>query len=145
MHRVLTRYRRRYDRWITRSAPPPLLIARIGLGIVIGLAGAHKLIAPAVWTEYAAPQVLSVWPTTLLSFETFILANGVIEVLFGVALVAGIGTSLLAGIVALSLVGVLLNLVLAGVTTGAHVDVLIRDLGLATLAVCLTILAAGEP
>lgn len=118
----------------------PLL--RGGLGVVLFLAGAHKLVAPAIWTNYAAPWVTDVWPVWLLDFESFMILNGVIEVLFGIALVANVYPTVLAGITALSLLAVVINLGTGALTTGEHVDILIRDLGLVVLATGVTLLCA---
>lgn len=53
-------YVRRYSDYAYPTVP-------IGLGVVILFAGANKLVAPAVWTEYAAPWVTYLWPESVLS------------------------------------------------------------------------------
>lgn len=61
---------------------------RVGFGAMI-LPGAHKLVAPKVWTKYAAPWVNVHWPETLFTFRFAMILNGVFEVLFGLALIRG--------------------------------------------------------
>lgn len=138
----LREYRAGYARWITRVMPAPQAVLRGGLGLVIGMAGLHKLLAPTVWTKYAAPPVEAMWPSAVISFEQAMVLNGVLEVLFGVVLLWGVLTSVVAGIVFLSLLGVVANLALVAVTTGQYVDILIRDLGLTALALGVTIQSA---
>lgn len=137
-----TRYRERYVTSIGGYANYALPLMRIGLGAVILLAGAHKLVAPEVWTRYAAPWVTGLWPETLIAFERAMVLNGAFEVLFGLALVAGVYTAVIAGIVALSLGAVVLDLLTGAVMTGKYVDILIRDVGLLSLATGVTVLSA---
>lgn len=125
------------DRHANRAYPT----MRVGLGIVILLAGAHKLVRPDVWTGYAAPWVLSAWP---LPMEPTMVVNGAIEVVFGVALIAGVRTTAVAGITAISLAAVLVNLASVALLSGEFVDILIRDAGLTVLAVAVTLEAAAR-
>ena len=86
------------------------------------------------WDKYLAPQVVSMLP---FSGHTFMQIVGVIEI------VAGIGVMLLprifAYVVSAWLVGIILNLLIAG----AYFDVALRDLGLALGALALGRLAAS--
>ena len=125
------------DRHAGRAYPT----MRVGLGVVILLAGAHKLVHPDVWTAYAAPWVLAAWP---LPMEPTMVVNGAIEVAFGVALIAGVWTTVVAGITAVSLAAVLVNLASVSLLAGEFVDVLIRDAGLTVLAVAVTLEAAAR-
>lgn len=134
-----TGYYDSYVEYVQRWVPNTFEVMRLGLGGVILLAGAHKLVAPAVWTAYAAPVVTAFWPEAVLSFEGFMVINGVVEVLFGLVLLIDRYTPLVAGVVALSLAGVVLNLAVGALATGKFVDVLIRDLGLTILAVGVTL------
>ena len=134
-----TGYYDSYVKYVQRWVPNTFEVMRLGLGGVILLAGAHKLVAPAVWTAYAAPVVTAFWPEAVLSFEGFMVINGVLEVLFGLVLLLDRYTPLVAGVVALSLAGVVLNLAVGALTTGKFVDILIRDLGLTILAVVVTL------
>lgn len=135
-------YRERYVTAVGAHADAALPVMRVGLGVVILLAGAHKLVAPGVWTAYAAPWVSALWPDALVSMEAAMVLNGAIEVLFGLALVAGVYPAIAAGIVALSMAAVVVNLLTGAATTGEHVDVLIRDVGLVVLATGVTLLSA---
>lgn len=119
------------DGWLAPRAPLAPAVLRIGLGLVILLEGAHKLVAPEAWAAYAAPWVLALWPAPMVPT---MLANGVIEVGFGLALVADRYATLAAAVVAVSIAFVVVNLATIGATTGQFVDVAIRDVGLVALA-----------
>lgn len=106
-----------------------------GFTIAPILAGADKFFDLLCdWDNYLAPQVVSMLP---FSGHTFMLIVGVIEI------VAGIGVMLLprifAYVVSAWLVGIILNLLIAG----AYLDVALRDLGLALGALALGRLAAS--
>jgi hypothetical protein len=122
--RTYTEYR---DRWASVGAHAGYAfpVARLGLGSAI-------LLAPAVWTNYAAPWVTP--PGAPLSLETATVLNGAVETLFGVAL--------LAGVTALSLAAVVFGLLTGAATTGAFVDILVHDVGLFVLAVRVTLCSA---
>ena len=97
------------------------------------LAGADKLFDLLCdWDKYLAPQVANLLP---FSGHTFTLIVGVIEI------VAGIGVMLLprifAYVVSAWLIGIILNLLIAG----TYFDVALRDLGLALGALALGRLA----
>lgn len=134
-----TGYYDSYVAYVQRWEPNTFEVMRLGLGAVILLAGAHKLVAPMVWTAYAAPVVTDLWPEAVISFEGFMVINGVLEVLFGLVLLLDRYTPLVAGVVALSLAAVVFNLAVGALTTGKFVDILIRDLGLTILAVGVTL------
>lgn len=117
----------------------PLL--RIGLGLVVLLAGLHKLVAPGDWAVFVVPPFDVVLPTTP---RQFMLANGVLELPFGAALLADRYTTLAAATVALSLAATVGYLAVASALGGTFVDELIRDIGLVALATGVTIRSAGE-
>jgi uncharacterized membrane protein YphA (DoxX/SURF4 family) len=144
MSTTYTKYRARYVGYLDRYSGHALPVMRIGLGAVIFLAGAHKLVAPEVWTKYAAPRVTGFWPESLLSFELVMMASGGFELLLGVALIAGFYTTVIAGITTLSLLAVVFDLATGALLTGEFVDVLIRDIGLVSLALGVTLLSARE-
>jgi hypothetical protein len=106
-----------------------------GFTIAPILAGADKFFHLLCdWDKYLAPQVVSMLP---FSGHTFMQIVGVIEI------VAGIGVMLLprifAYVVSAWLVGIILNLLIAG----AYLDVALRDLGLALGALALGRLASS--
>ena len=110
-------------------------ILRWGFTAAPILAGADKFFHLLCdWDKYLAPQVAAMLP---FSGHTFMLIVGVIEI------VAGIGVMLLprifAYVVSAWLVGIILNLVLAG----AYFDVALRDFGLALGALALARLAGS--
>lgn len=125
----------RSDDWIARHRHLAGAVLRVGLGLTILLAGAHKLVAPDVWHAYLAPSIAAVWPTTVLPLDpTFVLFGGS-EVLFGVLLLADWHTPTVALLTALSLAGVVANLGIAVAAGEPVVDVLIRDIGLTVFAI----------
>lgn len=117
---------------------------RVGLGIVVLLAGVSKYVQTAMWTKYYAPWFGRLWPTTLVSLETLTYAQGFFEILFGIALMLGFHTSLVAGIWALTMLGIVINLFTVFVTSGKYVGILIRDVGLFSLAVGVMLLSANR-
>jgi len=122
-------------------APRPWVVLRVGLGVVILLAGLHKLVAPDDWGVYLAPLFADRWPVPVdLSMVVF----GVSELPFGLALIAGHYTTLSAAVVAVSMLGVLVDLGILWVQTGAGADVAIRDLGIFVLASGVAIRSAGD-
>lgn len=142
MRSSLAAYRAAYVGAIASFGEYAYPVLRIGLGLVLLLGGVHKVVAPEVWTVYAAPWVRALWPESLLTLSTAMRLNGLVEVGFGAVLIAGVYTPIAAGIVALSLVGVLVDLLSVALTSGRFVDVLLRDLGLLVLAIGVTVLAA---
>lgn len=124
--------------------PTATVIARVGLGGTLLLLGVHKLLAPGAWVVYVTGWLA---PWLVVQPTTFMLANGVIEVVFGGALIADRYTGLVAGVTALSLVATAVYLGFVATTTaGQFGDVALRDLGLAVLAVVVTVDAArGTP
>lgn len=112
--------------------PAQATVARVGLGAMVLLAGVHKLLAPAAWTAYVTDWLA---PWLVVSPVVFMLVNGVLEVGFGVAIVADRWTVLSAGVAAVSLTATVGYLaVVALLENGLFVDVLVRDIGLAALA-----------
>lgn len=117
-------------------------LARVGLGLVILLAGIHKLLAPEAWAVYVVSPFDRLLPVTPVEF---MLLNGVLEPPFALALLVDRYTVFAAGFVTLSLVATVAYLsVAAFLTGGAFVDVIVRDVGLAALAASVTIRAAGR-
>jgi len=124
----------RFDAAVGRYAGYAGPALRGGLGVVILLAGAHKLVAPGAWHAYLAPLFADPWPTALLPLDPTFVLFGVSEVLFGLLLLADWHTPTVATLTALSLLGVVLNLVVGVAQGRPHADVLVRDVGLTLLA-----------
>lgn len=123
-------------------APPPAAVARVGLGLTILLAGVHKLVAPAAWAAYVTDWLA---PWLLVSPDTFMLVNGVLEVGFGLAILADRWTAVAAGVTAVSLTATVCYLALVAVLDGGRfLDVLVRDVGLTALAWAVTLRALRE-
>ncbi|MDY6766208.1 MAG: DoxX family membrane protein [Candidatus Nanohaloarchaea archaeon] len=114
-------------------------VLRVGLGMMVVLAGVHKLVNPTIWSSYIAPWALTVLQMAGIPADLFMRANGVVETVAGLAILGNRYTTVAAGLISLSLLGIVINMVTAG---GAFLDVLIRDIGLLALAVGVTLLAA---
>jgi len=132
-------YGRVMDR-VTRFAartPEPSVLARIGLGLMVLLAGVHKLAAPGAWAVYVTDWLA---PWLVVSPVVFMLVNGVLEVGFGLAILADRLTPIAAGVAAVSLSATVAYLgVVAVLEGGLFLDVLVRDVGLAGLAWAVTV------
>lgn len=114
---------------------------RVGLGVVILLAGLHKLVAPGAWAVYLAPAFAAVWP---VSVESSMVVFGLTELPVGLALLADRYAALAAAVVAVSMLGVLVDLTVAVAQTGRYADVLVRDLAVTALAVGVALQSAGD-
>ena len=110
----------------------PSTLARIGLGSMVFAAGVHKLVDPLAWTVYVVEWLA---PFLVVSPVVFMLANGVLEVGFGAAIVADRYTAFGSAVAAVSLTATCLYLAVVFVVEGGLFgDVLARDVGLAGLA-----------
>jgi uncharacterized membrane protein YphA (DoxX/SURF4 family) len=112
------------------SLNAPFWALRIGLGLGAFLAGLDKFFnILAQWDMYLSPLATKVVP---VSAGTFMRGVGVIEMLAGLALLAGI-TRLGGYVVAVWLILIALNLV----TTGLFYDLAVRDVEIAIAAFTL--------
>ena len=105
-------------------------VLRIGLGAAAFLAGLDKFFnLLADWPKYLSPLVTQVVP---LSAQTFMQVAGVIEMIAGLAILAGL--TRLGGYVVM---GWLIAIAISLVTTGAYFDVAVRDVLMALAAFTL--------
>jgi uncharacterized membrane protein YphA (DoxX/SURF4 family) len=116
---------------VADRAPRPGAIAQFGLGAMVLLAGVHKLLDPAAWTLYVVPWLE---PFIVLSPTDFMLANGWLEVGFGLALLLDRYVAFASLVAAVSLTATVAYLAVVWATTGQFGDVIARDVGLAGLA-----------
>lgn len=121
---------------VAEWAPPPGLLARVALGAMLLLAGVHKLLDPAAWTVYVVDWLE---PFIVVSPTTFMLANGWLELGFGLLLLVDRYTAFAAFVAAASLSATVGYLAVVWVTTGQFGDVVARDVGLAGLAWAVTV------
>jgi hypothetical protein len=128
----------RYRAWVARG-PDPTTVARVGLGLTILLAGAHKLVAPGAWAGYVVGWAE---PLVVVSPRTFMWLNGPPEVLVGGLLLADRWTALAATVVAVSLAGTLAYLGLAALSGTVFATAIVRDVGLFGLAVSVLVASA---
>lgn len=127
---------------IAARAPAPSVIARVGLGTMVFLAGVHKLAAPEMWAVYVTDWLT---PWIVVSPVVFMLINGVLEIGFGLAIVADRWTAVGAGVAAVSLSATVGYLALVAVLeSGLYLDILVRDVGLAALAWAVVVDALGK-
>jgi hypothetical protein len=122
------------------AAADTATVARLGLGVMLVLAGVHKLLAPAVWAVYVTDWLA---PWLVVSPRLFMLANGPPEVLVGALLLADRYVAPATAVAAVSLPVTVLYLAVVAATDGRFVDVLIRDVGLAALAWVVLLDALG--
>ncbi|WP_367996430.1 DoxX family membrane protein [Haloferax volcanii] len=128
---------------VAARAPEPTTVARVGLGAMVFAAGVHKLLDPLSWSAYVVPWLA---PLFVVSPVTFVLANGVLEVGFGAAIVADRYTALASAVAAVSLSATCLYLAVVFVVEGGLFgDVLARDIGLAGLAWAVLIDSLRRP
>lgn len=123
-----------YHRAVCRRSHLAGPLLRAGLGATIALAGAHKLVAPGAWHAYLAPLFATLWPTALVPLDPAFVLFGVSEVIVGGLLLADRWASLMAAVVAVSMLGVVVNLAVAVAQGEPHADVLVRDVGLTLYA-----------
>jgi len=117
---------------LAARAPAPPVLARVGLGSMVLLAGVHKLAAPGAWAVYVTDWLA---PWLVVSPVAFMLLNGVLEVGFGLAILGDRWTAFAAGVAAVSLSATVGYLALVALLDGGlFLDVLVRDVGLAALA-----------
>ena len=113
----------------TSAAHQVTNILRITYGILPIAAGADKFMHLLVnWDQYLAPAIADILPLTP---HTFMLLVGVIEIIAGILVLAKpkIGSP----IVALWLLGIVINLLISG----QYFDVAVRDLVMSIGAFCL--------
>ncbi|WP_254829993.1 DoxX family membrane protein [Haloglomus salinum] len=127
---VLDTVRRRGEDAAAR-APSSATLARVGLGLMVLLAGVHKLLAPGAWAFYVVDWLE---PFIVLSPVDFMLLNGWLELAFGLAIIVDRYTAFAAAVAAVSLTATVGYLGIVWVTAGRFGDVLARDVGLAALA-----------
>lgn len=112
-------------------------VLRIGLGTAAFLAGLDKFFnILADWTMYLSPLVTKLLP---LSAATFMRVAGVIEMIAGIAILAGF-TRLGGYVVMAWLLGIAVNLV----TTGMFYDIAVRDVEMSLAAFTLARLSEAR-
>lgn len=113
------------------QAPHPQTLSRWGLGLMLLVAGGHKLLDPSAWAVYVTNWLA---PWLVVSPTVFMLANGYLEIGFGAALLADRYTVFAAFIAAVSLTLTTGYLMIVWITAGVFGDVVARDIGLTGLA-----------
>ena len=113
------------------QVPHPQTLSRWGLGLMLLAAGGHKLLDPSAWAVYVTNWLA---PWLVVSPTGFMLANGYLEIGFGVALLANRYTAFAAFVAAVSLTLTTAYLTIVWVTAGVFGDVVARDIGLTGLA-----------
>ncbi|MBX4196667.1 DoxX family protein [Candidatus Pacearchaeota archaeon] len=94
------------------------IILRVGISLVFLWFGSQQLLHASDWTTY-----LPGWVNSLpLQPTTFVLANGIFEIIFGLMLILGLFTRFTAALLAIHMLGI--------VSSIGYNDVAIRDFGL---------------
>lgn len=112
--------------------PYGVTIIRLGMASVLLWFGLQQLLDGAVWTSYVPESFIMM--TGILA-TTIVVANGIIEVAFGLLLFLGLFTRVAALLMALHLAGIAISL--------GYNAVAIRDLGLGAALFGLVFTGAG--
>jgi len=118
--------------FITKNKNYSIVIIRISLALVLLWFGIDQIINPENWFGYIPSWLNSIIP---FSLETFILLNGIIEIIIGVFLLIGLYTRIIAFIAALHLLSITIAV--------GYNEIGIRDFGLTMMAVSLIFSGAG--
>ena len=106
----------------------PILLIRLGLGFVFFWFGIDKFVHPGLWIGWIPHRVLSLVP---IFPGIFIFLLGIIETVLGSLLLLGIFVRFVAFVSALHLLAIIFSL--------GFNDIVVRDIGLLTMAVALVI------
>ena len=120
-----------YD-FLNKNKKYSTTIIRIGLALVLLWFGIDEIINPQNWFGYIPPWIASIMP---LNLETFILLNGIFEIIIGILLLIGLYTRIIAFIAALHLLTIT-------VAVGYN-EIGVRDFGLTMMAISLVFSGAG--
>ena len=107
-------------------------IIRIGLALVLLWFGIDEIINPENWFGYIPSWLTSILP---LDIGTFIIMNGIFEIIVGFLLLIGLHTRIIAFIAALHLLSITIAV--------GYNDIAVRDFGLTLMAVSLIFSGAG--
>jgi uncharacterized membrane protein YphA (DoxX/SURF4 family) len=118
-----------------RAAAMVWTTLRFTFGIVPIVAGLDKFSNLLVdWTKYLAPPIAQVVPA-----HGFMVVVGLIEIVAGAAVLFSPWTKIFAAVVGLWLLGIAVDLVIAG-----YYDIAVRDAVMAVSAFCLSRLSASR-
>ena len=109
-----------------------IVIIRISLALVLLWFGIDEIVNPENWFGYIPPGITSIIP---FDIESFILLNGIFEIIIGVLLLIGYYTRIVAFIAALHLLSITIAV--------GYNEIGIRDFGLTLMAVSLIFSGAG--
>jgi uncharacterized membrane protein YphA (DoxX/SURF4 family) len=103
-----------WQKYSPYSAP----VLRIGLALVILWFGASQVMDRASWIGYLPPFIFNL----PMAPETFVLLNGISEIILGLLLIVGIFVRPVAALLALHLLGIVISL--------GYNEIAVRDFGL---------------
>jgi len=133
-HELLSNFmRERATEWLKSRKEYSTAIIRISLALVLLWFGIDQLRNPDYWVGFLPPWLSQLLP---VSINTFLLFNGIIEIIIGIFLLVGSYTRVF-GVIAF------LHLLPIAVAVGYN-DIAIRDLGLAAMALSLVFSGAGK-
>ncbi len=128
--------------WLRQYTGYAESVFRVGLGLVMLAAGLHQLYRPSVWASYVAPVFADIMSGVGVSPTLFMQVNGLAEFVLGVALLAGVYTTIAASLATLGLASIIVNLLITG--PAAYVDIIIRDIGILFLGIGVTLRSAAD-
>lgn len=105
--------------FIDKLKPYSIYLLRIGLGIVFLWFGFNQVFDSNSWTSYL-PEFISILP---IEAKSFVLLNGIMEIIFGTLLILGLFTRISSLILSLHLFGIAFSL--------GYTAIGVRDFGLA--------------
>ena len=106
----------------------PIFFIRLGLGFVFFWFGIDKFIDPGLWIGWIPDSILSFVP---IFPGTFIFLLGIVETILGILLIFGVLVRIVAFVSALHLLAIIFSL--------GFNDIVVRDIGLLTMALALAI------
>jgi len=109
-----------------------ITITRIGLALVLLWFGIDELLNPEKWFSYIPSWLPSIIP---FNIESFIILNGLVEIIIGILLLIGLYTRIIAFFAALHLLSITIAV--------GYNDIGIRDFGLLAMAISLVFSGAG--
>lgn len=107
-------------------------IIRVSLALVLLWFGIDEIINPENWFGYIPSWLTQILPSDI---GTFIIINGIFEIIAGFLLLIGLHTRVIAFIAALHLLSITIAV--------GYNDIAVRDFGLAMMAVSLIFSGAG--
>lgn len=134
----------RTDALVAAYADRSATVFRAGLGASFLLSGGYKIVEPAVYEAYFAPVFASAWPAAVVPMDVLFLLAGIVEVAFGLLLLAAWHTPTVAAVTVAWLATASGNFVVAVAQGEPAADLLAMHVGLVALAAGVALDAARD-